>query len=527
MIPNTIIRRACRFATILACTAAFAHAQQIQSITPKGRRQVSVTASASGRSVLQWNFDERKDGIWTSLTDSRPSSRGRVTFMAPRHQGLLPRFRVLDGQPATPGASLFNTNRIRTLKIEITKSDLKKMLANLPVMAGPGNGGNIVEPGVDEIVRDGGNQVDPGDPGDFPGGQQNAGSVHEYVPAVMNLDGGAEGRVGIRIKGNSSLANAVIDKRENYPLKIDVNYFKSGQSIDGIRKFNLHPVVSKKASAMFPGVAPSVIPGEIGLEEYLSYGAFRAFGVPASRTGWVDVYLNGKYLGLYTLLEQMDAAFMDRTFGAPGGNTYKPEGEYLDWKGRSYDKYPGLNWKGGTDSTHASIIKLIDVINHKPVARYPEVIDVQSIFNYAAGYVALGNWDSYEALAHNYVLHEGAPGRFYMLPWDMNLSQSSDPGNSIYGKSEPLVNLPEGMAQPVYPLTDRLYKRRENDLRYRATLKAFIEGPASSAVLNARIDDAVALLGTRIHEDAVKVLRDNIEQRISKIKELLNAPASP
>jgi spore coat protein CotH len=368
--------------------------------------------------------------------------------------------------------------------------------------------------------------VDPGDPGDFPGDPQFMEPVHAYVPALASLGGGSKTRLGIRIKGNASLLSAIIDKRSNYPFKIDVNYYKSGQNLDGIKKFNLHPVVSNDTTSSLPGGPPKIFPGGFGLEEFLSYGAFRAFGVPASRTGWMDVYLNGKYLGLYTVLENTDSTFMERNFGSPGGSTYKPEGEYLEWKGAKYDKYPFLNWKGGGDGTHQSIIRLMDVINHKPVARFPSVIDVQSILNYTAVNVALGNWDTYEALGHNYLLHEGSPGRFYMLPWDLNLSQSDDPGYSLYGKIGQPDHPPEGFEQPTPALTHRLYRLPEIDARYRATLKAFIDGPGSQASLNARIDDAVALLGSRLDESAIKTLRENIGIRIGRIKKLLKTPAA-
>ncbi len=534
-------------AIILACTAVLAEGQTVEKITPKGTRQVAITASAKGRSVLQWTFDDRPDAIWNSISETRTARRGKVSFLAPRHAGLTPRYRILDNQPVTPGTSLFDPHQIRVLKLEITGKDMKKMLENLPVISDGGDdGGGVVGPGDDggvvigkpgEIIGNGDNPapppppggeiVDPGDPGDFPGDpQQLAEPVYEYVPALASFGGGGKARLGIRIKGNASLISAVIDKRSNYPFKIDMNYYKSGQNLDGIKKFNLHPVVSNKATASLPGEPPAVYPGAFGLEEFLSYGAFRAFGVPASRTGWMDVYLNGKYLGLYTVLENTDSAFMERNFGSPGGSTYKPEGEYLEWKGAKYDKYPFLNWKGGGDGTHQSIIHLMDVINHKPVARFTKVIDVQSIFNYTAGNVALGNWDTYEALGHNYLLHEGSPGRFYMLPWDMNLSQAKDPGSSLYGKVEQHIDPPEGFELPVPALTHRLYRMPENDARYRATLKAFIEGPGSRTTLNARIDDAVALLGSRLEESAIKVLRDNIEIRIGKIKKLLNTPAA-
>lgn len=506
-------------------------AQTIKSVTQMGPRQVSVTASASGLTVLQWTFDGRNDAIWNSLGESRMAHKKRVTFLAPNHEGLVPRFRVIDRQPAFPGDLLFNPRKIRVLKMHINATDMKRMLANLPNNSGGGNGGEIVGAEGDG-TNENGNQpaqnnpqlplVDQGDPGDFPNGPIQQEPGHAYVPAVASFDGGRNARIGIRIKGNASLLFAVMEKRKNYPFKLDLNFFKSGQNIDGIQKLNLHPVVSTQPQSVIPGATPVSFPGSYGLEEYLSYGAFRSFGVPASRTGWMDVYLNGEYLGLYTCLENTDAKFMERNFGKFNGASYKPEGEYLDWKGDDYAKYPNLNWKGGGDGKHASILRFLSTINNQPVSNYPNVIDIQSIFSYTAGNVALGNWDTYEALGHNYLLYEAKPGRFYMMPWDMNLSQSSFPGASLYGKSEPDPSTEDGQQRSIPALTKKIYDTEENDSRYRATLRAFIDGPASENVLNARIDDAVLLLGSRLNKDAIEVLRSNIKTRLEKIDEMLD-----
>ncbi len=529
MIHN-LLKRISSCIVLLTLTLAETEAQSIKSITPMGPRQVSVTASASGRTVLQWTFDDRDDAIWNSLGESRMAHKKRVRFLAPNHSGLVPRFRVLDRQAVIPGDSLFNPSNIRVLRMQISEADMKRMLANLPDFSGVDNGGGEVGPGG-EIT--GGNEnpltepdpgipvIDPGDPGDFPDGPTVLEPEYAYVPAIASFEGGRKARIGIRIKGNASLLFAVMDKRKNYPFKLDLNYFKSGQNIDGIQKLNLHPVVSTQPQTVIPGDPPVSFPGSYGLEEYLSYGAFRAFGVPASRTGWMDVYLNGEYLGLYTCLENTDSKFMERNFGKFRGATYKPEGEYLDWKGSDYGKYQFLNWKGGGDGKHTSILRFLDIINHQPVTSYPDVVDVQSVFNYTAGNVALGNWDTYEALGHNFLLYEGQAGRFQMLPWDMNLSQAAHPGNSLYGKTEaPTLEGEQGMPAPA--LTDKIYDTPENDARYRATLRAFIEGPASENALNARIDDAVALLGARLNKDAIEILRSNIKTRLEIIEEMLD-----
>jgi hypothetical protein len=208
---------------------------------------------------------------------------------------------------------------------------------------------------------------------------------------------------------------------------------------------------------------------------------------------------------------------------------YKPEtvNGGLKWQGDAYDAYEDLNFKGGRDRRHRSIIKLLDVINHQPVENFPNVVDLQSVFNYTAGNVALGNWDTYQALGHNYLLYEGARGRFAMLPWDLNLSQGPA-GSSIYGNTTFFESDPENQPElSERPLTDGLYANPGFDARYRATLRAFLKGPGSVTALNARIDDAVALLGSRLDPGAIEVLRENIRTRVAELETLLDAPPAP
>lgn len=522
-------------ALVLASSPALA--QRIESITPDGPywSEIKARVPSGTRAYLQWTYDDRPDAIWTNLGDSHRPSKRAYTFQAPRHEGLVPRFRVADFAEAAPGARLFNPRRIAKLKIVISKADLAKIMAGLPDVGDPGDGANPgdgADPGGGVLPGDGTIPVDPGDGDDFPdGGMVDPG--FPYVPVGLQYDKTPLARVGMRLKGNASLMFAAQAKRKNVPLKLDFNRYQDGQRLDGIKKVNLHPVVSTPIGEPSPDdpFGGGGFPGSFGLEEHLSYGAFREFGVPASRTGWVDLTINGESYGLYCVVEQMDSSFIDRCFGSSGGNVYKPETTHggLEWQGDAYEDYDDLNFKGGRDRRHRSILNLLDVINHQPVESFPEVVDLQSVFNYTAGNVALGNWDTYEALGHNYLLYEGAPGRFVILPWDLNLSQGLA-GASLYGKTDFNPPDPDPEQPPLVvkrPLTDGLYANPEFDARYRATLRAFLKGPGSVATLNARIDDAVALLGPRLDASAIAALRENIRTRVAELEALLDAPPAP
>jgi spore coat protein CotH len=50
------------------------------------------------------------------------------------------------------------------------------------------------------------------------------------------------------------------------------------------------------------------------IHEYGAYALFNAMGVPASKTGWARVYVNGVDRGLYLNVEQPDEVFASKRF---------------------------------------------------------------------------------------------------------------------------------------------------------------------------------------------------------------------
>ena len=74
---------------------------------------------------------------------------------------------------------------------------------------------------------------------------------------------------------------------------------------------------------------------------------------------------------------------------------------------------------------------------------------------YLAGRVVLGNSDDYVGQGHNYYLYEQTPGRFTIVPWDYNLSQSGTADGELVGLCP--ASGPSG--QPTFderPLRDNL-----------------------------------------------------------------------
>jgi len=168
---------------------------------------------------------------------------------------------------------------------------------------------------------------------------------YAYVLCDMELDGKQVADVGLRFKGNSSYAVSATTLRR--PMKLDFDRFAEGKRFAGVESFNLSNT--------------SFDPSQV--REALAFWLFHKLDVPASRTGHALVYLTvtGKYdreyLGLYTLIEEIDQHFLKKHFGNSDGLLLKPSG----MRGFAY-----LGEKSVKDATD-TMKKEIDVALKKPV----------------------------------------------------------------------------------------------------------------------------------------------------------------
>ena len=282
--------------------------------------------------------------------------------------GALPALPAGAGGKSDPGAAVFDPGRVAVIKFTMTDDAYTTMMASV-------NSGLNTD--------------------------------HAYVRADFQFDGQTVTNVAVRLKGNSSLSSAPAQPS----LKVDFNRYVTNQAFDGLSKLNIHNDSTEKSH----------------LADYLSYAAWRDFGVAAPRTGWAEVWINGKALGTYTTVEQVDQGFITRHFDYHRGDLYKPESPAgtLAWRGASITNYSNVNCKLQEDTDHTAFLNMVKVINDQPVSAFSQVLDLKGVLTYLAGNVALDNWDDYTQMSHNYYLYENSPGKFTFLPWDMNFSQGS------------------------------------------------------------------------------------------------------
>jgi hypothetical protein len=247
-----------------------------------------------------------------------------------------------------------------------------------------------------------------------------------YVPGTITLTTSTTTygplNVGIRLKGTGSFRT--LDGKAAFKVKIPFSV--PGQRLAGLRTLTLNNMVEDASM----------------VHELLAYRAFRAMGLPASRTGYAKVAVNGTDYGLYLDLETLDDVFLA---GLPTQHLY--EGELAD------DTETGTagNYEidEGSENTISDLEALIGAVQGDTPADFSDRVagfaDLQQMVRMWAVERYIGHWDGYTGLEapyspNNYYLHSDKSGLFTMLPsgtdltWNDHLSFDFTGGGIMFEK---------------------------------------------------------------------------------------------
>jgi hypothetical protein len=287
----------------------------------------------------------------------------------------------------------------------------------------------------DDAVRDGLNDAisfDFGPPGggdngglilQGPEGKRNgvaaaAGIEFVYVKADVTIGPKTVRDVAVRYKGNGTFMESRSTLKRS--LKIDFGKFAKKQDLAGLGQLNLHNNVTDPT----------------WMNDILTHKAFRDGGVPAPRTAFARVYVTvpGKYdrqfLGLYTIVEDVDKSFARANYRSDQGAIFKPVAPSLftdlgdDWKKyrQTYDPKTTL-----TDAQKQRVIDFAKLVTHGSdsefAARFPEFVDVDAFARYMAVLVFVTDLDGILGPGQNLYLHlDARTNRFSFIPWDYDHS---------------------------------------------------------------------------------------------------------
>ncbi len=324
----------------------------------------------------------------------------------------------------------------------------------------------------------------------------------EYVKGTVKFRDEVYPDVGIRFKGNSSVALSLESLKK--PYKFDFDEFVEGQTFHGFEKLNF------SNSTLDPSL----------MREKLAYDLFRKAGIPAPRATFAKLYLtvdgkyDNEYVGLYVMVEQVDKRFLQKAFGNSRGLLVKRKSlgdlaylrdEWENYKNLFDIKSPLPSFtKGGIRgdcSDPSLLIQLVKFLHQAPDEQFEaeQFLNVDSFLAWLAVNTLLTNLDSYAGMGHNYYLYlNEATGRFEFIPWDLNYAF----GNfSLAGAPERRLDFDiyhPSIGRKI--LIERLLQVTKYQERYLGHLRKLIEGPFHPDAMHAEIDRLYALIRT----DAVR-----------------------
>jgi len=235
-------------------------------------------------------------------------------------------------------------------------------------------------------------------------------SPNQYTMCQVAIDGLSLSDVGVRYKGASSYSATTSDKKA---LKLDFNEFVKGQNYQGFKKLNLHNGMGDPSFQ----------------RESLCYELLKQASAAYCRTAYAKVYLNGNYLGLYLMVEQIDKSYLKRHFGTKKGTLYKvitgQDLSTIDNK-NFFKKFFQLR-TNKKEGNYDRLFEFIELLNDDTVEEFQqeldEIFDVSSFLKALAVYTLTNNWDSYLGTCRNYYLfHNPEDDKLYWIAWDHNLS---------------------------------------------------------------------------------------------------------
>jgi hypothetical protein len=207
------------------------------------------------------------------------------------------------------------------------------------------------------------------------------------------------------------------------------------------------------------------------MREALAWRLFDTVGIPSSRHTFAKLAINGRYRGLFSLIEQVDGRFLKDHFGSNDkGNLYKAYCGDLgcatlerrvdggDDGGRQYRSPAGsddatyrlkTNEDDPAANTYDDLAALIRTINGIGLqggdGRFDtdefrdaveRILNARAFLRWAGANLLLGSWDNYFATPANYYLYNSgykggeddfvASPYFTFIPWDYDNSLGLD-----------------------------------------------------------------------------------------------------
>jgi spore coat protein CotH len=248
---------------------------------------------------------------------------------------------------------------------------------------------------------------------------------NDFYPADVTWNGVRVRNVGVRSRGLGSRSGI------KPGLELNFAHYSSRNEFLGLKSLVLDNLTTD----------PSMIRERVAMQ------LMRRLGIPAPREAHAQLYVNGQYAGLYTVVEPVDSTFVARTLGDGSGALFEYhwlQPFFATYLGENLDTYrplfePRSQQTKSTFELFDPIRELFRTINdasadafRDEVSRY---LDLDSTLRLIATESFLAEWDGvlgYAGMNNFYLYRDAATGQSRMLPWDAD--------HAMYGAEYPLLS---------------------------------------------------------------------------------------
>ncbi len=320
------------------------------------------------------------------------------------------------------------------------------------------------------------------------------------LPATMTVDGIVYDSVGVRFKGQTSYSGVQGQKKS---FNITTNSFVPGQDLFGYNIFNLNNAFQD----------PSFI-HEVFYQHQIKKH------IPAAKSAFVKLYINGGNWGVYPIVQQLNGDFLkewfmtnngtnwraDRSTGGGGGGGGWGDGTAaLNYRGPdSTDYQPYYQLKSFTKTNPwDDLVHTCDVLNNSTGAGLdtllPAVLDIDRTLWFLASEILFCDDDSYvyKGKMDYYTYYEIETGRMTPQEYDGNSAFEANLATSwsaFYHETN--VN---------YPLLNKILARPQWRQRYLAHLRTLLDEDFDTTSAYQVIDEYKNLIDTMVYNDPKKI----------------------
>ena len=232
------------------------------------------------------------------------------------------------------------------------------------------------------------------------------------VPATVIVDGKTYRDVGVHFRGASSFM--MVPEGSKRSLNLTFDFVHEKQSVGGYRTLNLLNLNGD------PTFVRPVLYSQIA----------RAY-LPAPKTNYLRVVINGESWGVYANAEQYNRDFLRDAYKTEAGARWKVPGSPGGRGGMEYlGEDPGLYKRTYEIKTKddpiawAALIRMFRVLNETPAekleAALSPLLNIDGALKFLAVEMALVNSDGYWTRASDYNIYLDPKGQVHVIPHDMN-----------------------------------------------------------------------------------------------------------